>query len=389
MNGIPTVLGEQIPTVSTYFTVYVAMAAFAGFPIQMTQVGRLLVGEVKKRFLALTPRDFQAIEAPPAVDYGVIYCPHLFIFLIAITYSVIAPIIIPFAAAYFLLGWIVMKFQLVHVFVQQFESGGSFWPVVYSKMSSSLLIAQICLVGILGLKEVPAPAALVVPLPIITLLFDRYIHQAIKVKLHSVPLAQLVDIDAIRKADRIKKEQAQAQATGSAAAKGEADEGEDVPAAGKGKTVASFESATAIAATDATSGVRLQQRGSSTAARAEEKDQSGGGYGSVKSSASFVPADDADLEKLAPGGSGRVSVVGGPVRVGPQKLGFPYADDEQQRAYVEGDVSAYVQPELTTAVLPIVQVPKAELYLSSNVGAAAMRVAEVAGAKQSAAEQMV
>jgi hypothetical protein len=104
-------------------------------------------------------------------------------------------------------------------------------------MSSALLIAQICLVGILGLKEVPAEAVLVVPLPILTLIFDRsvskdtlrllsflnhvtwmlllfsvsfcgcrYIHNAIKVKLKSLPLSQLVEIDATRKKERMERE---------------------------------------------------------------------------------------------------------------------------------------------------------------------------------------
>jgi hypothetical protein len=131
-----------------------------------------------QKYMCLTAREFETAEAAPELDYGVTYCPHLFIFLIAMTYSFISPIIIPFAACYFVLGWLVFKYQLVHVFVQRFESGGTFWPVVYSKMSTSLLIAQLCLVGIFGLKEVPAQAVLVVPMPILTLLFDRYVLAA-------------------------------------------------------------------------------------------------------------------------------------------------------------------------------------------------------------------
>lgn len=172
----------------------------------MAQLGRVIVGSLKKKYMCLTPREFETAEAAPSLDYGVTYCPHLFIFLIAMTYSFISPIIIPFAACYFILGWLVFKYQLVHVFVQRFESGGTFWPVVYSKMSSSLLIAQLCLVGIFGLKEVPAQAVLVVPMPILTLLFDRYIHHAIKEKVVSLPLPQLVDIDAQRKAERVERE---------------------------------------------------------------------------------------------------------------------------------------------------------------------------------------
>ena len=396
INGVPKVLGQQIPTVANYFVNYVALAAFAGFPIQLSQVGRLLVGGIKKKYLALTAREFEMAEAAPAIDYGVEYCPHLFIFLIAMTYSLISPIIIPFAACYFLLGWITCKIQLVHVFVQSFESGGTFWPVVYSKMSSSLMIAQLCLVGILGLKEVAAPASLVVPLPIMTLIFDRYIHNAIKAKLHTLPLLQLVEIDGIRKEERITRDKALGKFGGE-------DEDEEVEARAKAKSLglqhesgvsSSSQAATAppswapgdkaaggghhasqasMSSALPKSDLQFETRAEATPRTIEnvvihtspkviDPDEQNG---ATRGTASYVPhAHERNVKSL------RASVIG----PNKQALGFPYAPEDQDRAFVEGDVPAYIQPELTPAVPAHVEVNRAKQYLSSNVGNAKMHV---------------
>jgi hypothetical protein len=393
------VLGRQIPTVSTYFVTYVALAAFAGFPLQMAQLGRLIGGGVKKKWLALTTREFEDCEAAPTLDYGVAYCPHLFIFLVAITYSLIAPIIIPFATVYFALGFVVFKYQLVHVFVQKFESGGVFWPVVYSKMSSSLFIAQLCLVGILGLKEVPAQAVLVVPLPVLTLLFDRYIHGAIKEKLVSLPLPQMVEIDALRKAERLLREKQAAAASGEKRAGQQDADGaapsfdsaekkeEDVylakPSSALGggggaveremvdrdiesaKLAAPHDLVTPRASDRSKMELQYEQRGETiteantpslrihTTPRAVSVEQQNG---TTKGTRSYL----ADEERND--GSFKVH------RTGPNlpQLGFPYADDEQDRAWVEGDVPAYVQPELTDSVPADVEVERAQQLLSAS-----------------------
>ena len=44
--------------------------------------------------------------------------------------------------------------------------------------------------------------------------------------------------------------------------------------------------------------------------------------------------------------------------------GFPYAPADQARAFVEGDVHAYVQPELSAAVPARVEVERVRNYLS-------------------------
>jgi hypothetical protein len=58
----------------------------------------------------------------------------LLIFLLGMTYSTIAPLILPFVFIYFVYGYFVYKYNLVFVRAPRFESGGLFFPLVFARL---------------------------------------------------------------------------------------------------------------------------------------------------------------------------------------------------------------------------------------------------------------
>jgi len=352
LSNVPTVLGMEIPKAASYFVNYVGLAAFAGFPLQIAQIARLIVGGLKKKYMAVTARDYEIAEAPPMLDYAVTYCPHLLIFLITVTYACIAPIILPFAACYFLLGWVVFKLQLVYVYVQPFECGGRLWPTVYNKMSTSLIIAQICMIGILGLKVVPGPAVVVIPLPFITLAFERYIRNAIKPKIHSLPLDQINELDAERAAMRPKTKGQVTDALEEGEPAGNAGE------AGSSSSSSSSEKEETVGGSSEVETVR-RDRADSLSSRERRVSTSAVGFtvvttaaeprvnnGDINSTSSYLmDTDDRPLLKTLGGVKQESRMPHGP-HSSHALAGFPYTDSEQKRECMEGDVAAYVQPEL-------------------------------------------
>lgn len=89
-------------------------------------------------------------------------------FMISLTYAVIHPLILPFAFCYFGLGWFVWKHQITWVYVPQYESGSLIWPSVYNRLVASVLVFQITMLGLFGLKESYAQSPFILPLPFIT-----------------------------------------------------------------------------------------------------------------------------------------------------------------------------------------------------------------------------
>lgn len=64
--------------------------------------------------------------------------------------------------------------QLLNVYVSKFETGGKFWPIVHNSMVFCLVLMHIIAIGIFGLKELPLASSLIIPLPVLTLVFNEY-----------------------------------------------------------------------------------------------------------------------------------------------------------------------------------------------------------------------
>ncbi len=67
-----------------------------------------------------------------------------------------------------------MCLQLLNVYVAKFETGGKFWPIVHNSMIFSLVLMHIIAIGIFGIKELPLASSLIIPLPVLTLVFNEY-----------------------------------------------------------------------------------------------------------------------------------------------------------------------------------------------------------------------
>jgi len=173
-TSIVTYLGESIPVTATFFITYIMLQTLSVLPLSLLDIGRLLIGLLKKNYFVKTERELVEIEKAPEWDYGAEYPTVLFLFVVSFTYSVISPIIIPFSACFFTVGFVVKRYHALYSIQNQFESGGLFWPAVFNKLITCILTSQIVLVGLFGLKQVPGPAALTVPLPFITLAFQKY-----------------------------------------------------------------------------------------------------------------------------------------------------------------------------------------------------------------------
>lgn len=57
--------------------------------------------------------DYAELNAPPMINYGVVYPQGILIFVITLLYSVIQPLIVIFGAIYFGTAYVVYKYKLL------------------------------------------------------------------------------------------------------------------------------------------------------------------------------------------------------------------------------------------------------------------------------------
>jgi hypothetical protein len=191
-------LGESIPSTANFFVSYVLVTSLTGYPFILLRLKALLIDYFYIKYWCKTVRSVKMRQMPPRCDYGSEYPEALLVFCIGITYTVISPIILPFVFLFFCLAYVANIYQLLYIFVPQFESGGLFWPTVFKRIIACLLVSQASLIGLFALKHLPVAATLCLPLPIITIIFYRFITKAYHEKGKFLPIEQAEHVDKLR-----------------------------------------------------------------------------------------------------------------------------------------------------------------------------------------------
>ena len=68
---------------------------------------------VHRIVLTMLLLDFAELNAPPLINYGVVYPQAILIFVVTLLYSVTQPLIVVFGALYFGIGYVVYKYKLL------------------------------------------------------------------------------------------------------------------------------------------------------------------------------------------------------------------------------------------------------------------------------------
>jgi hypothetical protein len=134
-------LGRAIPSNSRFFAIYIMSLGFGGMPIRLSLIGPLIVGQIKRRFLAKSQRDYDEAMAVPPFDI-MNEAPHFLVVLaIASTYCTIAPIVAPFTIVYFAMSYLVIKQQFLCVMAT--GRSCAFWDALEYDSAGTVMCSMI------------------------------------------------------------------------------------------------------------------------------------------------------------------------------------------------------------------------------------------------------
>jgi len=204
-TSVVDLLGQSLPKVSNFFINYIMIQSFTGFSLQLLQLPRLILGSIfAKR--SVNERERLEAEASPTIDYGTDFPMALLVFMISLAYATISPLILAFAAIYFGYGALSNLYMVLYVCVPDYESGGLFWPMVFSRCVVAIIIAQLTIIGLFGIKLAPTQASLSAVLPFMSLLFYNYITTVFNSKSSLLPMELAIQVDDDSKKDDDKKD---------------------------------------------------------------------------------------------------------------------------------------------------------------------------------------
>ncbi|KAK9711161.1 hypothetical protein K7432_007983 [Basidiobolus ranarum] len=192
-----TTLGEELPKVSSFFINYVILHGFVVLPlVELTRIDCLIFGWISK-LTWQTPRDRSEYFSPVFVNYGVLYSMPMLLFIVVLTYSVIAPLVSIFGTLYFLVGYTIYRHHLLYVYRTRYDSGGSIWPCVFRRLLWGLVLFQLTMTAIFTLSPgVEWLSGFTFPLVLITGAFGYFCEQNFAEYASVLSLDVASDLDA-------------------------------------------------------------------------------------------------------------------------------------------------------------------------------------------------
>ncbi|XP_039140092.1 CSC1-like protein RXW8 [Dioscorea cayenensis subsp. rotundata] len=190
-KGIPTQLAKAVPRQATFFTTYVLTSGWASLSSEVMQLFPL-IWNLLKRYIFQINSDQLSI---PSFPYHTEVPKVLLMGLLGFTLAILAPLILPFLLVYFFLCYVVYRNQILNVYCSKYETGGRMWPIMHNTTIFSLVLSQIIALGVFGLKKSPVSAGFMIPLVILTLLFNEYCRQRFNPIFKSLSAMNLIEMD--------------------------------------------------------------------------------------------------------------------------------------------------------------------------------------------------
>lgn len=195
MTGLGTVLANpaqlidllasHLPEQSAYFMSLLIVSTCVGTMVELLRivplsqfVGRLLIG---RRLTEKERNQNCGILKPRSVVdkfyFSRVQARFVLYFMVLFVYSSVSPLVNWFCMFFFLFLGSVYRHQFVYNYPGTPDSGGQIWLSFMHVLLACVVIAQLTLLGFLGLKKAAIAAPMMVPLLIFTILFILYLHE--------------------------------------------------------------------------------------------------------------------------------------------------------------------------------------------------------------------
>ncbi|TKY49678.1 CSC protein [Spatholobus suberectus] len=193
-KNIPSHLAKAVSTQADFFVTYILTDGLSGFSLEVLQPG-LLIWDILKSCIYGCQRErspylysLPYFRIIPLVSLSV---------LIGIVYAVVAPLLLPFLIVYFSLGYIVHINQIQDVYETTYETCGQYWPYIHHYILLAIILMQITMIGLFGLKLKPAASISTIPLIMFTWMFNEYCKMRFLPSFHHYALKDAAENDEL------------------------------------------------------------------------------------------------------------------------------------------------------------------------------------------------
>lgn len=187
-GSTPSLLADSIPKASNFYIAFMILQGLALSASALLQIAGLVLMKLLGLLLDNTPRKmFKRWSTLSGVGWGTVFPLYTNMVVIALTYSIIAPLVCVFATIGLSLLYIAYRYNFLFVYHNDVDTKGLVYPRALYQTLTGVYLAQIVLIGLFGLRKAIGPLVLQVIFLIFTILFHLSLSSSVAPLLQFLP----------------------------------------------------------------------------------------------------------------------------------------------------------------------------------------------------------
>ncbi|KAL8706276.1 MAG: hypothetical protein Q9201_000652 [Fulgogasparrea decipioides] len=184
----PNLLATNLPKASNFYISYFVLQGLTISSGAILGITGLILFRLLGRFLDTTPRKmYKRWSTLSALGWGTVFPVYTLLTVIAITYSIIAPLVLGFATIGLYLVYLAYRYNLLFVVDSNVDTKGLVYPRALQQTTTGAYLAIVCLIGLFGIKTAPGPIVLMVVFLVFIILFHISLNSALDPLLKFLP----------------------------------------------------------------------------------------------------------------------------------------------------------------------------------------------------------
>lgn len=156
-----TLLAENLPKASNFYISYFIVQGLGIASGNLLNIGGLAMGFIGPKYLQGTPRKkFNSYINLGGQIWGAQYPQFGNLGIIALSYSIISPLLLGFATVGFMCIYLAVRYNNFYTLTNTIDTKGLGYARVLQQLTTGVYIGQVCLLGLFAINTAPGPIVL-------------------------------------------------------------------------------------------------------------------------------------------------------------------------------------------------------------------------------------
>lgn len=185
-SSAPSLLASSIPTASNFYLSYFCLQGLGVAAGMLVKITGLVVFMILGKLLDNTPRKmYKRWIGLSGIGWGTLFPVYTNLFVIAICYAIVAPLVLLFAAIGLYLFYLAFRYNLLFVNNAQIDTQGRVYPKALGHLFVGIYISEVCIIGLFAIgcgagKGAIGPLILMILFLVFTVVYHGALNSALK-----------------------------------------------------------------------------------------------------------------------------------------------------------------------------------------------------------------